>query len=238
MNYFPSNVKLLSTPRYIFGGTGSGNFENFNLAFHENDSKDNVLENRKILITHYNLPSEPIWINQTHSSICVNAASIKTTIEADASYSSKVGVVCGIMTADCLPVFVSRKDGTMVGIAHAGWRGLVSGVIENLVNSFNSYGGDLVVHLGPAISKNSFEVGEEVRELYLEKNENFKRSFSIKNNKNYLDLYDAAKVVLEDFQIQLISGGDRCTFSESSDFFSYRRDGVNSGRMAHLIWMT
>ena len=238
MNYFPSNVKLLSTPRYIYGGTGSGNFENFNLAFHENDSKDNVLENRKILITHYNLPSEPIWINQTHSSICVNAASIKTTIEADASYCSKVGVVCGIMTADCLPVFVSRKDGTMVGIAHAGWRGLVSGVIENLVNSFNSYGDDLVVHLGPAISKNSFEVGEEVRELYLEKNENFKRSFSIKNNKNYLDLYDAAKVVFEDFQIQLISGGDRCTFSESSDFFSYRRDGVNSGRMAHLIWMT
>ena len=238
MNYFPSNVKLLSTPRYIYGGTGSGNFENFNLAFHENDSKDNVLENRKILTTQYNLPSEPIWINQTHSSICVNAASIKTTIEADASYSSKVGVVCGIMTADCLPVFVSRKDGTMVGIAHAGWRGLVSGVIENLVNSFNSYGDDLVVHLGPAISKNSFEVGEEVRELYLEKNENFQRSFSIKNNKNYLDLYDAAKVVFEDFQIQLISGGDRCTFSESSDFFSYRRDGVNSGRMAHLIWMT
>ena len=238
MNYFPSNVKLLSTPRYIFGGTGTVNFENLNLALHVNDSKDNVLENRKILRTHYNLPSEPIWINQTHSSICVNAASNKTTIEADASYSSKVGVVCGIMTADCLPVFVSRKDGTMVGIAHAGWRGLVSGVIENLVNSFNSNGDDLVVHLGPAISKNSFEVGEEVRELYLEKNENFKRSFSIKNNKNYLDLYDAAKDVLEDFQIQLISGGDRCTFSESSDFFSYRRDGVNSGRMAHLIWMT
>ena len=238
MNDFPSNVKLLSTQRFFDGGKSSGNFENFNLALHVNDSYENVLENRKILKVQFDLPSEPIWINQTHSSICVNAASIKTTIDADASFSSNVGVVCGIMTADCLPVFVSRKNGTMVGIAHAGWRGLVSGVIENLVNSFNSYGDDLVVHLGPAISKNSFEVGEEVRELYLEKNENFKRSFSIKNNKNYLDLYDAAKVVLEDFQIQLISGGDRCTFSESSDFFSYRRDGVNSGRMAHLIWMT
>ena len=238
MNYFPSNVKLLSTPRYIYGGTGSGNFENFNLAFHENDSKDNVLENRKILTTQYNLPSEPIWINQTHSSICVNAASIKTTIEADASYCSKVGVVCGIMTADCLPVFVSRKDGTMVGIAHAGWRGLVSGVIENLVSSFNSDGEDLVVHLGPAISKNSFEVGEEVKSLYLSKNVDFQRSFLIKNNKNYLDLYDAAKVILEGFQINSISGGNRCTFKESSDFFSYRRDGINSGRMAHLIWMT
>ena len=238
MDYFPSNVKVLSTKRVVDGGRSSGSFENFNLALHVNDDYDNVQENRKILSNRFNLPSEPVWINQTHSSTCIDAASIRTSIDADASYSSKVGVVCAIMTADCLPVFVSKKDGKMVGIAHAGWRGLVSGVIENLVNSFNSYGDDLVVHLGPAISKNSFEVGEEVRELYLEKNENFKRSFSIKNNKNYLDLYDAAKVVLEDFQIQLISGGDRCTFSESSDFFSYRRDGVNSGRMAHLIWMT
>jgi len=238
MNYFPGNVKLLSTQRFIDGGRSSGNFENFNLALHVNDSKDRVLDNRKILKVHYDLPSEPVWINQTHSSKCVDASSIKTAVEADASYSSKLGIVCGIMTADCLPVFVSKKDGTMVGIAHAGWRGLVSGVIENLVSSFNANGENLVVHLGPAISKNSFEVGDEVKKLYLDKNENFKRSFSIKNNKNYLDLYDAARVVLEGFQIKLISGGDRCTFKESSDFFSYRRDGINSGRMAHLIWMT
>ena len=238
MNYFPGNVKLLSTQRFIDGGRSSGNFENFNLALHVNDSKDRDLDNRKILKVHYDLPSEPVWINQTHSSKCVDASSIKTIVEADASYSSKLGIVCGIMTADCLPVFVSKKDGTMVGIAHAGWRGLVSGVIENLVSSFNANGENLVVHLGPAISMNSFEVGDEVKKLYLDKNENFKRSFSIKNNKNYLDLYDAARVVLEGFQIKLISGGDRCTFKESSNFFSYRRDGINSGRMAHLIWMT
>ena len=180
----------------------------------------------------------PVWINQTHSSICIDASSIKTTFEADASYSKKVGVVCGIMTADCLPVFVSRKDGSMVGIAHAGWRGLVSGIIENLIKSFNSDGENLVVHLGPAISNKCFEVGEEVKSLYLSKNINFERSFRIKNNKNYLDLYDAARLILEGFQINAISGGDRCTFLESNDFFSYRRDGINSGRMAHLIWMT
>lgn len=238
MNYFPGNVKLLSTQRFIDGGRSTGNFENFNLGLHVNDSKDRVLENRKMLKLLYNLPSEPIWINQTHSSMCIDAASIRTSIDADASYSSKVGVVCAIMTADCLPVFVSKKDGTMVGIAHAGWRGLVSGVIESLLNSFNSNGEDLVVHLGPAISKNSFEVGEEVKDLYISKNANFKRSFLIKNNKNYLDLYDAARVVLEGFQIKSISGGDRCTFQESNDFFSYRRDGVFSGRMAHLIWMS
>ena len=238
MNDFPDNVKLLSTQRFFDGGKSSGNFENFNLALHVNDNKDSVLENRKMLKFHYDLPSEPIWINQTHSSICIDAASIKTTIEADAIYSSQVGVVCAIMTADCLPVFVSKKDGKMVGIAHAGWRGLVSGIIENLVSSFNSDGDDLVVHLGPAISKNFFEVGEEVKSLYLSKNADFQRSFSIKNNKNYLDLYDAARVVLEGFQIKSISGGNRCTYKESSDFFSYRRDGISSGRMAHLIWMT
>ena len=238
MNDFPANVKLLSTQRFIDGGKSSGKFENFNLALHVNDSRERVLENRKILKVHYDLPAEPVWINQTHSSKCVDASSIEKTVDADASYSSRPGIVCAIMTADCLPVFVSKKDGSMVGVAHAGWRGLVSGVIENLVSSFKSDGEDLVVHLGPAISKNYFEVGEEVRKLYLSKNMRFKRSFSMKNNKNYLDLYDAAKVVLEGFQIKSISGGNRCTYKESSDFFSYRRDGVDSGRMAHLIWMT
>ena len=238
MKLFPSNVKLLSTQRFLDGGKSSGNFENFNLALHVNDQRDNVLENRKSLREHFNLPSEPIWINQTHSNICLDAEITKTIIEADASYTSKVGVVCGIMTADCLPVFVSKKDGTMVGLAHAGWRGLISGVIENLLRAFNSKGSNLVVHLGPAISKVFFEVGEEVMRLYLSKNINFERSFMIKNNKIYLDLYDAAKVILEGFQITSISGGDRCTFQESSHYFSYLRDGINSGRMAHLIWMT
>jgi YfiH family protein len=234
---FPSNVKLLSTQRFIAGGRSSNNFENFNLALHVNDNQSSVLENRNILRNEFNLPSEPIWINQTHSSICIDVTSTNTIIEADASYTTKVGVVCGIMTADCLPVFVSKIDGTMVGIAHAGWRGLISGVIENLIQSFNSNGEDLVVHFGPAISKNFFEVGEEVKRLYLSKNINLERSFSIENKRNYLDLYEAARVILEGFQIKSISGGDRCTYRESNDFFSYRRDGIKSGRMAHLIWI-
>ena len=237
MDSFPKNVKLLSTQRFIHGGRSSGNFDNFNLALHVNDDKENVLKNRNILKGQFNLPSAPVWINQIHSSNCVDAALTNEIIDADASYTSKVGIVCGIMTADCLPVFVSKKNGTMVGLAHAGWRGLVSGVIENLIKSFNSDGDNLIVHLGPAISKNYFEVGEEVMRHYLSKNINFERSFTIKNNKNYLDLYDAAKVILEGLKINSISGGDRCTFHESHDFFSYRRDVINSGRMAHLIWM-
>ena len=237
MNLFPKNVNFLSTERYVDGGESLENFKNFNLALHVNDRKESVLKNRSILKDYYGLPSDPVWINQTHSPICVDASSTKRIVEADASFTINPGVVCAILTADCLPVFVSKKDGSMVGIAHAGWKGLISGVIENLIESFHCNGCDLVVHLGPAISKNYFEVGVEIKDLYLSKNSNFARSFSFYRDKYYLDLYDAAKVILESFNITLISGGDRCTFKESDEFFSYRRDGVNSGRMAHLIWL-
>ena len=237
MNLFPKNVNFLSSERYLDGGKSRGNFENFNLALHVNDKRENVLENRSILKDYYGIPSNPIWINQTHSSICVDASSIKKIVEADASFTINPGVVCAVLTADCLPVFVCKKDGSMVGIAHAGWKGLISGVIESLIESFQCNGADLFAHLGPAISKNYFEVGSEIKDLYLSKNSNFARSFSFYRDKHYLDLYDAAKVILESFNITLISGGDRCTFKESDLFFSYRRDGINSGRMAHLIWI-
>ena len=237
MSFFPKNVKFLSTQRFLDGGKSSGNFENFNLALHVNDKQESVIKNRLILQSYYDLPSEPVWINQTHSSICVNASTIKAIVDADASFTCDSGIVCGVLTADCLPVFVSKKDGSMVGVAHAGWRGLIYGVIENLIKSFESDGDDLVVHLGPAISMNSFEVGEEIISQYLSKNDNFERSFSFRDNKHYLDLYDAAKVILEGFKIFSISGGDRCTYKEENHFFSYRRDGDDSGRMAHLIWM-
>ena len=237
MNLFPKNVNFLSTERYLDGGKSIGNFENFNLALHVNDKRENVLENRSILKDYYGIPSNPVWINQTHSSICVDASSIKKIVEADASFTINPGVVCAVLTADCLPVFVCKKDGSMVGIAHAGWKGLISGVIESLIESFQCNGADLFAHLGPAISKNYFEVGSEIKDLYLSKNSNFARSFSFYRDKHYLDLYDATKVILESFNITLISGGDRCTFKESDVFFSYRRDGINSGRMAHLIWI-
>ena len=237
MNYFPSNIKLISTPRLLESGSSRGNFGNFNLALHVNDDQDAVLANRALLLRHYNLPSTPVWINQTHSNISVNADSISSTVDADASYSKKIGTVCGVLTADCLPVFVCNKEGTAVGIAHAGWRGLVGGVIESLIQSFDCNGEDLMVHLGPAISQLSFEVGEDIKSQYLSKNKNFESCFSCLNNKYYLDLYKAARVVLKNFGIRSISGGDRCTYKELDQYFSFRRDGKSSGRMAHLIWM-
>jgi polyphenol oxidase len=237
MNSFPLNVKFLSTERYISKGNSFSNFENFNLALPLKGGEKNVLENRIILRDYYNLPSDPVWINQIHSSICIDASLAEGIVEADASFTSVPGVVCGVLTADCLPVFVSKKDGSMVGVAHAGWRGMISGVVENLIQSLDCNGAELVVHLGPAISSNCFEVGEEIKDLYLSKNNNFRRSFSFNNNKYYLDLYEAAKIILEDFKIKSITGGDRCTFLESEHYFSYRRDGDMSGRMAHLIWI-
>ena len=237
MIFFPNNIKLLSTPRLLEGGRSKGNFDNFNLALHVDDDQNSVLANRDLLLRHYNLPSAPVWINQTHSKITVNADSISSVVEADASYSKKPGTVCGVLTADCLPIFVCNKEGTAVGVAHAGWRGLVDGIIESLIESFDCNSEDLIVHLGPAISKLSFEVGGEVKSQYLSKNKNFESCFVDINNKNYLDLYDAARVVLKSFGVSSISGGDRCTYKESDQYFSYRRDGGQSGRMAHLIWI-
>jgi hypothetical protein len=237
MNFFPNNVKLLSTPRFLDGGSSQYNFKNFNLALHVNDKKNDVLANRSLLLSQYSLPSSPKWINQTHSNIAVNADLISSIVNADASYSKKLGTVCGVLTADCLPVFVSNKEGTAVGIAHAGWRGLVGGIIESLIESFDDNSEDLIVHLGPAISQLSFEVGEEVKSQYLSKNKNFESCFTFLNNKYYLDLYASARVVLRGFGISLISGGEKCTYNESGQYFSYRRDGDQSGRMAHLIWI-
>jgi len=237
MQSFPQNVQLLSTLRFLENGSSQGNFDNFNLALHVDDQQHNVLANRTLLVSHYNLPSPPIWINQMHSNVSVDADSLSSIVDADASYSKKNGTVCGILTADCLPVFVSNKEGTAVGIAHAGWRGLVEGIIESLIKSFDNNTEDLIVHLGPAISQLCFEVGEEVRAQYISKNKNFESCFTYLNNKYYLDLYEAARVVLKSFGVSSISGGNRCTYKESDQYFSYRRDGKCSGRMAHLIWM-
>ena len=237
MNLFPSNVKLLSTSRFLVGGRSKNNFANFNLALQINDEKNAVLANRELLLDQYNLPSAPVWIKQVHSNISVNADIISSVVEADASYSNNIGTVCGVLTADCLPIFVSNKEGTIVGIAHAGWRGLVGGIIESLIESFDCNGEDLIVHLGPAISQLSFEVGGEVKNQYLSKNQNFESCFNFVNGRYYLDLYDAARVVLRDFGIGSISGGNQCTYNEPDQYYSYRRDGKFSGRMAHLIWI-
>ncbi len=237
MSVFPDNIKYLSTPRIIEGGSSVGNYRNFNLALHVGDEESSVNANRKFLMKRYSLPSEPKWIKQTHSNICHRVAKSHSIIEADASYTEQKGVVCAILTADCLPIFVSNKQGSFVGVAHAGWRGIVGGVIESLLKVTNANGKDLMVHLGPAISVSSFEVGAEVREQYIDKNKSFVNCFAVSTEKIYLDLYKAAKVILNESGVVSVSGGGYCTYQDRKQFFSYRRDGKKSGRMAHLIWI-
>ena len=173
---FPDNVKFISTPRYIQGGAGADCFGNFNLALHVGDELNAVSANRELLEKHYKLPSGPKWINQTHSSVCVRVDSKFSSDSADASYSRTSGVVCGVLTADCMPVFICDKRGTVVGIAHAGWRGLAGGVIESLIEEMNVEGSKLLVHLGPAISQSVYEVGSEVKTQFLDRNSKFERS--------------------------------------------------------------
>lgn len=234
---FPVNVKFLSTPRFIENGASNNNYGNFNLANHVGDEPSAVLANRQLLINHYDLPAEPKWLDQCHSNICVNVGS-PYSLKADASISQTPGVVCAVLTADCLPVFLCKKDGSAVGVIHAGWRGLLGGVIEASIEALDPNKGEILAHLGPGISQNAFEVGAEVREAFVDSHAGYASAFIRCNNKYMFDLYAVARTALVAHGVESITGGDRCTYSEKNQYFSYRRDGEVSGRMAHLIWMT
>jgi len=208
-------------------------YENFNLAAHVGDDIKAVERNRTLLIKQFNLPSEPQYLEQIHSNICLQVPS--DVCVGDAVVTQDKGVVCAVMTADCLPIFASDTLATQVGVAHAGWKGIVNGVIESFIDSFESK--NLLVHFGPAISPAAFEVGEEVYQQFIDKDIKLAQAFVAKGNKYQLDIYQAARVVLNSLGVKSISGGDECTYTQQDKYFSYRRDGVNSGRMAHLIWI-
>jgi len=233
--FFPENISVISTKRYL--GEKPNAFLNgcdtFNVADHVPDDPEKVFKNRKKLVQYFNLPCEPRYLNQIHSNKCLRFDTPEC--EGDALYTNKKNEVCAILTADCLPVFISDTLGQEVAVIHAGWKGLLRGVIEKTLRSFDSR--NLVAHFGPAISQDSFEVGEEVRDQYIAKDKIFTSAFKTHSGKHYLDLYCAAKVVLNNFDIYKISGGNECTFKQKDEYFSYRRDGKDSGRMANLIWI-
>jgi len=233
--FFPENINVISTKRYIGEKPKAflSGLDYFNIADHVTDDSERVFDNRKKLVKYYDLPSEPRYLNQIHSDKCLKFGSIEC--EGDALYTNKKNEVCAILTADCLPIFITDTLGQEVAIVHAGWKGLLRGVIEQTLKAFNSK--NLVAHFGPAISQDSFKVGEEVRDQYVLKDKSFTSSFRTYSDKHYLDLYSAAKLVLNSFDIYKISGGTECTFKQKDEYFSYRRDGKNSGRMANLIWI-
>jgi len=233
--FFPKNINVTSTKRYLSEKPKNflSGFDTFNLADHVSDDLERVFENRRKLVQYFNLPSEPRYLNQIHSNKCLRFDTPEC--EGDAIYTNKKNEVCAILTADCLPIFITDTLGQEAAVIHAGWKGLLKGVIEQTLKSFDSK--NLVAHFGPAISQSSFEVGEEVIDQYIAKDNSFASSFKTTSGKHYLDLYDAAKLVLNNFDIYKISGGTECTFKQKDEYFSFRRDGEDSGRMANLIWI-
>lgn len=218
-------------------GQGGGGL---NLGAHVGDAIENVQRNRAQLQRH--LPAEPVWLDQVHGTRVVDAATVTEPTEADASFTTQPGVVCAIMTADCLPVLFADKAGKVVGAAHAGWRGLVAGVLENTVARMRDASAadiNIIAWLGPAIGPAYFEVGEEVRQAFVDRAAAHANAFTpiaARPGKYLADLYRLATQVLHAAGVTDVRGGRFCTVAEPQRFYSYRRDGT-TGRMASLIWL-
>ncbi len=217
-------------------GIGGGGL---NLGMHVNDDPVAVQTNRG-LITRI-LPGSPVWLTQVHCAHVVDAAAVAAdTCEADASVTSQRGIVCTIMTADCLPVLLSDVAGTVVGAAHAGWRGLAAGVLENTVLAMQRMGAaEITAWLGPAIGPGQFEVGQDVFDTFVAQDAAARQAFVAvpgKAGKYLADIYQLARLRLDAVGVQHVCGAGMCTVTEKERFYSYRRDKT-TGRMAALIWL-
>lgn len=241
----PANVHALQTKRDA--GYSLAPYNSLNFGSHVKDNPMHVAQNRQLL--NQFLPSEPVWLNQVHGIELVDAASTSCAPDADASFTTQKNVVCVTMTADCLPVLLCDKAGSVVAAVHAGWRGLCDDVLEAAVNKIIGHKlcraaqikpADLMAWLGPAIGPNAFEVGAEVRAQFVEKDKNAISAFKPQGDKFLANIYQLATQRLNNVDVTAIYGGghneDFCTFSDEKRFFSFRRDGV-TGRMATLIWL-
>lgn len=240
----PSSVRAFSTLRS--GGVSSGVYGNaigvhgMNLGLHVQDHPAAVLENRAKINAY--LPSDVILPSQVHGNIVMDAEIIECGTEADAVISSVAGRVCAVLTADCLPVLFSDESGTVVAAAHAGWRGLASGVLQNTVAEMRLRGTQRIfAWMGAAICPDAFEVGQDVVDVFTSAGGNFVHCFrktipSGGQEKYFADIYQLAREILLREGVNDIFGGNYCTFTDEENFYSYRRDGV-TGRMMTLIWL-
>ena len=236
----PAGVHALQAKRN--GGYSLAPYDSLNFGSHVKDNPMHVAQNRQLLSQF--LPSEPVWLNQVHGIAVIDATHTNSVPDADASFTISKNVVCVTMTADCLPVLLCDKAGSVVAAVHAGWRGLCDGVLEASVyevcRAAQIKPADLMAWLGPAIGPNVFEVGAEVRAQFVEKDNNAASAFKPQNDKFLANIYLLATQRLNNAGITHIYGGghneDFCTFSDEARFFSYRRDG-DTGRMATLIWL-
>lgn len=238
----PTNVRAISTLRT--GGVSVGAFANLNLATHVGDAAVAVAENRRRLQAALDLDSAPLWLNQVHGVGVVAAdarvSSVGSSADvptADASICTGPGRACTVLTADCLPVLFCDREGTRVGAAHAGWRGLAGGVLGATVTALDAAPDQLMAWLGPAIEQSAFEVGPEVRDQFLARNAGAAAAFAVNAQGRWqADLYALARLELASLGIQRVYGGTYRCFADAARFFSYRRDG-QTGRMATMIWL-
>ncbi|SET88856.1 peptidoglycan editing factor PgeF [Marinobacter segnicrescens] len=231
----PANVQALCTTRA--GGVSSGPWDSMNLGDHVGDNHGDVLENRRRLAHWAHLePDNFHWLQQVHGTgVAILPGGDRV---ADAAVADQPGRVCTILTADCLPVLFCDLAGTRVAAAHAGWRGLASGVLENTVQAF-PVPEDVMAWLGPAIGPEQFEVGPEVREQFLADSREADPFFDLSPHQpgHFLaDIYGLARFRLARVGVTRVFGGGFCTVTEAQRFFSYRRNG-QTGRMASCIWL-
>jgi len=223
------------------GGLSAAPFDSLNLGLHVNDDERTVRANRKRLSEHLQLPSNPVWLNQVHGKRVVRCTDSQTNDDnaADASWTDRLNLVLAIMTADCLPVVIANERETAVAVAHAGWRGLADGVLSASCRMF-APGDTLHAWMGPAIGPTQFEVGEEVVQAFARLSAANQAAFTAgaEPGKYFADIYQLARNEFAAMERDVIvSGGDHCTVTETEQFFSYRRDGARSGRMATFAWI-
>jgi YfiH family protein len=232
----PARVKAAATLRT--GGVSEGTFASFNLGAHVGDDANAVAENRRLLEAALQLPAEPTWLNQVHGTTVVNATEAASSRpSADASVAFGPGAVCVVLTADCLPVLFCDRAATRVGAAHAGWRGLVGGVLEETIKALGVQPFELLAWLGPAIEQTAFEVGPEVLEQFVARDPNNAMAFQANARGRWqADLYQLARNELARLGVISVHGGGFKCFADSERFFSYRRD-PRTGRMATLAWL-
>ncbi len=227
----PPNVRAWVTERGSVARYGS-----LNLGLHVGDDASAVAANRKRLRAALELRAEPRWLEQVHG-IRVLDLDREDGVQADGSVTSSAGVACAVMTADCLPVLLCDRGGTRVGVAHAGWRGLLNGVLPAAVAAFGGDPSNLIAWLGPAIGQAAYEVGGEVRDAFLARSAPASRRFLPNARARWqADLYGLARDSLAAAGVRSVHGGGFCTYTDAERFFSHRREAP-CGRMASLVWL-
>jgi len=226
-------VKAVVTQRH--DGSSSQPFNSFNLGDHVGDIPERVAENRQRLVSQLQLPYSPTWLRQTHGNNVVDAGRVECDTEADAIFAAKPGLICAVLTADCLPILLASDDGLEIAAIHAGWKGLLAEVIAAAIGKFRAPKHKISAWLGPCISKRHYQVGPELRDKFILADRAYASAFEELNSRLYMALADVASVQLENIGVREIVNCKICTFQRSDEFYSYRRDGV-TGRFASLIW--